>query len=323
MDPKLLSAAAADTARPVSTGTQAFKTALPADHPGSKPMPKRESKEQASGETTYHDDEGNGACLYAAFVPATVAPAKVTAIDTTAALKMPGVVDFIGSEDIPGMNSVAFAAPGQEELFVEIGEDKPGTSYVGHPVGVVVAKSRREAEAAAKVVAVHYQADAPGVYSIEQAIAAKSYQPSAGGGAKTKVKGDPDAGAAKIKAAGGLVLEGELLIGGQCHFAMEKNVCLAIPQENGRYELHHSCQMPDGARTFVAMTMGISEEKITILIRRSGGAFGGKATKNIPAAMAATICAKKLRQPVKLANSIEQDMLMYVHFRPGWSNRFQ
>ena len=67
----------------------------------------------------------------------------------------------------------------------------------------------------------------------------------------------------------------------------------------------------------------LSEEKITILIRRSGGAFGGKATKNIPAAMAATICAKKLRQPVKLANSIEQDMLMYVHFRPGWSNRFQ
>ena len=28
----------------------------------------------------------------------------------------------------------------------------------------------------------------------------------------------------------------------------------------------------------------LEEEKITILIRRSGGAFGGKATKNIPAA---------------------------------------
>jgi hypothetical protein len=28
---------------------------------------------------------------------------------------------------------------------VEIGEDKPGTAYVGHPIGVIVAKSRREA----------------------------------------------------------------------------------------------------------------------------------------------------------------------------------
>ena len=30
------------------------------------------------------------------------------------------------------------------------------------------------------------------------------------------------------------------------HFAMEKNICLALPVDNGRYELHHSTQMPDG-----------------------------------------------------------------------------
>jgi xanthine dehydrogenase large subunit len=80
----------------------------------------------------------------------------------------------------------------------------------------------------------------------------------------------------KAKAAGAVVLEGELKIGGQSHFAMEKNVCLSIPTQDGRYELHHSTQMPDAARGFVAMAMGISEEKITIIVRRMGGGFGGK-----------------------------------------------
>eukprot|EP01050_Picozoa_sp_SAG11_P028518 SAG11_NODE_7651_length_1115_cov_1.044291_1_plen_189_part_00 len=94
-----------------------------ATDPLSVPMPKKESVEQASGEVVYHDDEGNGACLYAAFVPATQANAKITSIDAEAALAMPGVLAFVGADEIPGANTVAFAAPGQEELFVAIGEE--------------------------------------------------------------------------------------------------------------------------------------------------------------------------------------------------------
>ena len=68
---------------------------------------------------------------------------------------MPGVVDFVTAEDIPGNNSVAFAAPGHEELLVAAGDDgkQAGTSYVGQPIGVIVAKSRREAEAASRKAA--------------------------------------------------------------------------------------------------------------------------------------------------------------------------
>ena len=96
---------------------------------------------------------------------------------------------------------------------------------------------------------------------------------------------------------------------------MEKNTCLALPVDNGRFELHHSTQMPDGARGYIANAAGVTEEKIQIICRRLGGAFGGKATKNIPIGMAATLCAKKLRKPVKLVNSIGQDMMMYGNAR--------
>ena len=154
-----------------STGTQTYETELPADHPGSIPRPKVEAKQQASGQTTYHDDIQVAGQLYAAFVPCTRAPAKVEAIDTAAALAMPGVVAFVDGADA-AFNSASME-PGAEPLFVPVEGE---TIWIGHPVGCIVAESRREAEAAAKVVAVTYSdPEKPGVYSIDQAVAAESY----------------------------------------------------------------------------------------------------------------------------------------------------
>jgi hypothetical protein len=52
----------------VTSGTQAFKTQLPDDHPGKHPIPKVEAKEQASGQAKFSDDIQPGNPLYAAFV---------------------------------------------------------------------------------------------------------------------------------------------------------------------------------------------------------------------------------------------------------------
>ena len=91
--------------RPPTTGTQAFKTVLPDDHPGKTPMPKQEVNEQACGDVKFVDDlPGSRDMLYGALVMGTEAPAIVVGIDTAAALAMPGVVDFVGAADIPGFN---------------------------------------------------------------------------------------------------------------------------------------------------------------------------------------------------------------------------
>jgi hypothetical protein len=63
--------------KPPSTGQQTFETALPDDHPGKRPKPKFEAKEQAAGRTVYHDDIKLRGQLYAVFVPCVRAPAKV------------------------------------------------------------------------------------------------------------------------------------------------------------------------------------------------------------------------------------------------------
>lgn len=83
-----------DTKAP-STGQQTYETILPDDHPGKKPRPKFEAKEQAAGRTVYHNDIILRGQLYAVFVPCVRAPAKIVSIDWAAALGMPGVVDHV------------------------------------------------------------------------------------------------------------------------------------------------------------------------------------------------------------------------------------
>ena len=70
---------------------------------------------QASGEAQYTDDmpeQKNS--LFAAFVGSTEALAVIKGVDASAALALPGVVAYIGAEDVPGVNK---AATGDAELL--------------------------------------------------------------------------------------------------------------------------------------------------------------------------------------------------------------
>ena len=68
--------------------------------------------------------------------PAVRAPAKIMSVDWAAALDMPGVVDYVDNADAP--HAQGSFAPG-ESLFVPGGE----SLFAGHPVGCIIAKSRR------------------------------------------------------------------------------------------------------------------------------------------------------------------------------------
>jgi xanthine dehydrogenase molybdopterin-binding subunit B len=98
------------------------------------------------------------------------AHARVTAIDATEAVKMPGVVRVLVAADIPGENDVG-AVRKDEPLLVPV----PGEAmFVGHMVAVVVAESVLEARRAAAAVKVSYE-PLPAVLSLADAIAQGSY----------------------------------------------------------------------------------------------------------------------------------------------------
>ena len=172
--PSELHSAATYAKRDAVTSSQTFQSKMPSGHPGASPRPKLEAKEQASGESVYHDDLQPSRPLFAAFVHCTTAPALVVAIDARTALTMPGVVDLITAADVPAFNNSSLV-PGEEFLFPRMwdplehqGADDEALAaakkasrvlYVDQPVAAIVARSRREAEAAAKCVQVSYDAD--------------------------------------------------------------------------------------------------------------------------------------------------------------------
>lgn len=67
-----------------------------------------------------------------------------------------------------------------------------------------------------------------------------------------------------------LTLEGEVRVGGQEHFYLETNACIAIPRETEEMELITSTQNVDEAQVFAARALGVASNKIIARVRRLG-----------------------------------------------------
>ena len=120
-------------------------------------------------------------------------------IDPSEALKLEGVIDFVSSTDVPGLNDVsAFTcAPlpnstkikPYQPVFVPVGQE---VVFVGQPLGLIVATSREIAEQAALLVTATYEdSDEKPIVTIEDGIAKKSFY-STDYDDYEHVVGDPD-----------------------------------------------------------------------------------------------------------------------------------
>ncbi|ESQ37580.1 hypothetical protein EUTSA_v10003019mg, partial [Eutrema salsugineum] len=74
--------------------------------------------------------------------------------------------------------------------------------------------------------------------------------------------------------------------------------------------VYSSCQTPQYVHSTVAACLGISEKKVSIITRRVGGGFGGKAVKAMPVATACAVAANKLQRPVRTYVNRKTDMIM-------------
>jgi xanthine dehydrogenase/oxidase len=158
--------------RALSTGQQSYPT-NPGMYPVTQPMTKLNACLQASGEAQYvHDVPLSAQELHGAFVQATVCNSNIDKIDTSTALAMPGVVSVLLAKHIPGTNSFVPLPGYAEQLFCD-----DYVSYVGQAVGLVVAKTARQASEAARAVQITYKNVKKPLLTIQDAIAAQSFFP--------------------------------------------------------------------------------------------------------------------------------------------------
>ena len=106
------------------------------------------------------------------------------------------------------------------------------------------------------------------------------------------------------------VVEGETFIGAQEHFYLETNITVAFPGEGKEMEILTSSQNPTRTQYVVADVLGVPANRVNVKVKRLGGGFGGKETRNIFISAAAAVAAQKMGVPVRLALDRHVDMLV-------------
>src|SRR6266550_5139811 len=136
-----------------------------------KSIKRREDPRFITGRGQYVDDVKLPGMTHAAFVRSPHAHARIRKIDTSAALKHPGVVAVFTGKDMTGVNSLpcGWLLP---ELKVppHMPLASDAARYVGDPVAIVIAESQSAASDAAELVAVDWDVQ-PSVTSTEKAAA--------------------------------------------------------------------------------------------------------------------------------------------------------
>ncbi|KAI3481440.1 hypothetical protein L1887_56142 [Cichorium endivia] len=168
--PDLEELATSTVDRPVTKGLQDLEN-VAIKQPVGDSIPHLSAMKQVTGEAVYIDDMPPVANeLHAGFVLSQRAHAKLLKVDATEALRMPGVVDFITYKDIPAGGSNIWNPPSMDETF--FAEDTVYT--VGQIIGLIVADTKRHAQAAAHKVHIEYE-DLPHILTIDEAIKAQSF----------------------------------------------------------------------------------------------------------------------------------------------------
>ncbi|KAL2866591.1 putative xanthine dehydrogenase HxA [Aspergillus lucknowensis] len=252
---------------------------------------------QATGEAQYTDDipvQKNE--LYGCMVLSTKAHANLLRVDTEAALDVSGVVEYVNHTDLPSPRANWWGAPNCDEVFFAV--DKVTTA--GQPIGMILATSARAAEEGARAVKVEYE-DLPVILTIEEAIEAESFFEHF----RYIKNGDPENAFKEADQ----VIEGVTRMGGQEHFYLETQACVAIPKpEDGEMEIWSGTQNPTETQSYVAQVTGVASNKIVSRVKRLGGGFGGKETRSVQLAGICATAAAKTRRPVRCMLNRDEDI---------------
>jgi xanthine dehydrogenase large subunit len=258
-------------------------------------QPHDSARKHVAGAAVYVDDipEPPG-MLHAGLVLSPIAHGLLRDIDSSRALQVPGVVSIITAADIPGKNDIAPIAADEPLFAADV------VLYAGQPVAAIAAESRDQALAAAKLVTLDIE-PLPAILTIARALEANSFL----GPPQTLESGDVTDALAKAERR----IKGELEAGGQEHFYLEGQVAIAVPGEDDGLLVHCATQHPSEVQTICARLLGLELNKITSVVRRLGGGFGGKESNASWFAGIAALFAQRTGRPVKIRLPRDVDML--------------
>lgn len=223
-----------------------------------------------------------------------VARAEIVSLDVSQALEAPGIVAIYTARDL------------HHNKWGTIFHDQPylastEVQFVGEALAIIVASERGCFHEAKRRIKLETRVREP-VFTVPDAIKQQWFLAPP----RSIERGDADQALAKAPH----VLKGEVEIAGQEHFYLESQACIAYPGENGAVEIHSSSQHPTEVQHMVAEALGMKFSDVTCVVKRMGGAFGGKESQAGPFAVYAALVARKLGRPARCVITKDDDMIM-------------
>ncbi|MGP3910895.1 xanthine dehydrogenase family protein molybdopterin-binding subunit [Nonomuraea sp. 10N515B] len=256
-------------------------------------MNRVEGRVKVTGLATYAAEYPVEGVTYAYPVQSRIAKGRITHVDASRALAMPGVLGVLSVEEPPELAEDADA-----ELALFQSRD---VAYRGQLIAAAIADTYENARAAADAVRVAYEpadhdvglrADHPGLYRPE--VVNPDYP------ADTE-QGDLEAGLAEAAATVDVTYTTPVLHNNP----MEPHAALALWAGDGRLLVYDSAQGASIDRDIIAKTLGLPPNRVRVVSRHVGGGFGSKGTTR-PHAVLAALAARAVGRPVKVALTRQQ-----------------
>jgi carbon-monoxide dehydrogenase large subunit len=215
------------------------------------------------------------------YVRSPYASARITAIDTVAAARAPGVVAVFTAGDLPVVPLWEIALIPEQYAQPPLADG--AVRYVGERVAAVVATSYAAAVDAAEQVEVTYEPLGP-------------VTDTADGSTCLDWPSDAPLSAA---ARGNVSVHLELRMPRLSVAPMEGHAVLAVPGADGRLTLWASTQVPTASQRQVCRSLGLAASEVRVVAPAVGGGFGGKAHGAVPDHVIAAAAARALGRPVR------------------------
>lgn len=266
-------------------------------------------REKVLGYGEYVDDMEIEGMVHASALRSKYPRARVMGIDTSEAVKVPGVIGVYTAADIPGSNKIGHIKKDWDTM-IPIGGL---THYLGDAIALVAAESLDAVEKAKGLVRVEYEElpfidnlydaakeDAPLIHEhLENNLLAN----------KKVSRGDAKAAIARSK----YVLTEEFHTPFTEHAFLEPECSVAVPTEDGVliystdqgvYTTQHEC----------AEMLNLSPDKVEVINKLVGGGFGGK--EDMTVQHHAALVAYLAKRPVKVKLTRAESMLIHPKRHP-------
>src|SRR3954447_15928512 len=271
-----------------------------------QPVPRTEDPTLVQGHGRYTDDLNMAGQAYAVVVRSRNGHGVIKGIDTAAAKAMPGVLAVYTGADLSAYGIMKCAVPFKNRDGSEMKKPKryslmtDKVRFVGDPIAVVVAESLAQAKDAAEAVEVDIEA-LPAVTQASEAAkpgAPQLYDDVPGNVALDYLYGEP-AKVAEAFSKAAHVTKLKLVNSRVVVSAMEPRAAIAsFDKTSGRYTMNVGCQGAFGMKGQLVDILGVTPDKVHVLVGNVGGSSGMKAAV-YPEYVPILHAAKELGRPVK------------------------